>query len=132
MTLHQRIVERLKMPVSLYAPESMVEFRPDARENHISPHGGRLCGHAMGSNARPSVVIDNGQRWNISPHLLSLKDIQTETVVDNRLQKISIPLRIPSASPWCVDYTLKAAFIFEYVGFMERLHHAVILNYTSS
>jgi hypothetical protein len=36
-----------------------------------------------------TVVTDTGQRWNISPHLLSpIKNVQAGTVVDIKPQKM--------------------------------------------
>ncbi|MBV4481737.1 hypothetical protein [Pseudomonas khavaziana] len=45
-----------------------------------------------------TVITDNGQRWNISPHLLSpIKDAQTGTVVDIKHKKTSQCTSAPAA-----------------------------------
>jgi hypothetical protein len=55
-----------------------------------SPQGGRLTGTLMKFNRKTvTVVTDNGQRWNISPHLLSsIKDVARGNVVDISPQKL--------------------------------------------
>lgn len=90
VTLNHHIIERLKMLESLDAHKSMMQFHPGARVSFDSPHSGRLSGTVMKFNRKTvTVVTDNGQRWNISPHLLSaIKDVQAGTVVDIRPQKI--------------------------------------------
>lgn len=56
---------------SLEAHRSMVQFHPGARVSFYSPHGGCMCGTIMKFNRKSvTVVTDNGQRWNISSHLL--------------------------------------------------------------
>ena len=82
--LNHRIVERLKMLESLEAHKSMMQFHPGARVSFESPHNGRLTGTLMKFNRKTvTVVTDSGQRWNISPHLLSpIKDLSRGNVVE--------------------------------------------------
>jgi hypothetical protein len=89
VTLNHHIIERLKMLESLDAHKSMMQFHPGARVSFDSPHSERLSGTVMKFNRKTvTVVTDNGQRWNISPHLLSpIKDVQAGNVVDIRPQK---------------------------------------------
>jgi len=84
VVLNHRIVERLKMLESLEAHKSMMQFHPGARVSFDSSHNERLTGTIMKFNRKTvTVVTDNGQRWNISPHLLSpLKDISRGNVVE--------------------------------------------------
>jgi len=90
VALNHRIVERLKMLESLQAHQSMMQFHPGARVSFESPQGGRLTGTLMKFNRKTvTVVTDNGQRWNISPHLLSpIKDVARGNVVDIAPQKL--------------------------------------------
>jgi hypothetical protein len=90
VALNHRIIERLKMLESLEAHQSMMQFHPGVRVSFDSPHSGRLSGTVMKFNRKTvTVVTDNGQRWNISPHLLSpVKDIPAGAVVDIRPQKL--------------------------------------------
>lgn len=80
VALNHRIVERLKMLESLDAHNSMMQFHPGARVSFESPQDGRVFGTIMKFNRKTvTVVTDNGQRWNISPHLLSaVKDVSQE------------------------------------------------------
>jgi hypothetical protein len=49
----------------------MMQFHPGARVSFDSPRDERLSGTVMKFNRKTlTVVTDNGQRWNISPHLL--------------------------------------------------------------
>ena len=89
VTLNHHIIERLKMLESLEAHKSMMQFHPGARVSFDSPSGERLSGTVMKFNRKTvTVVTDTGQRWNISPHLLSpIKNVQAGMVVDIRPKK---------------------------------------------
>lgn len=90
LTLNHHIIERLKMLESLDTHKSMMQFHPGARVSFSSPRDERLFGTVMKFNRKTvTVVTDSGQRWNISPHLLSpVKDLQQGAVADIRPQKI--------------------------------------------
>ena len=89
VTLNHHIIERMKMLESLEAHKSMMQFHPGARVSFDSPSGERLSGTVMKFNRKTvTVVTDTGQRWNISPYLLSpIKNVQAGTVVDIRQKK---------------------------------------------
>ena len=71
VTLNHRIVERLKFLDSLQAHKDMMAFNIGARVSFDSGDG-RLLGTFLKFNRKTvTVVTDNGQKWNISPHLLS-------------------------------------------------------------
>ncbi|TBN43370.1 hypothetical protein [Pseudomonas sp. BGI-2] len=90
VTLNHHIIERLKMLESLEAHKLMMQFHPGARVSFDSPSGERLSGTVMKFNRKTvTVVTDTGQRWNISPHLLSpIKNVQAGMVVNIRPQKM--------------------------------------------
>jgi hypothetical protein len=90
VTLNHHIIERLKMLESLEAHKSMMQFRPGARVSFDSPSGERLSGTVMKFNRKTvTVVTDTGQRWNISPHLLSpIKNVKAGMVVDIKPQQM--------------------------------------------
>lgn len=90
VTLNHHIIERLKMLESLDAHKSMMQFHPGARVSFDSPQNERLSGTVMKFNRKTvTVITDGGQRWNISPHLLSpIKHVEAGNVVDIRPQKI--------------------------------------------
>ncbi len=88
MALNQRIIERLKMLESLHAHKSMMQFHPGARVSFDSPQGERVIATVMKFNRKTvTVVTDSGQRWNVSPHLLSaIKDAEQSPIIDGRLE----------------------------------------------
>lgn len=71
--LNHRIVERLKFLESMHAHKEMmqfsigdqVSFEPSGRERQI----GTLVKY---NKKTVTVITQSGQRWNVSPHLLSL------------------------------------------------------------
>ena len=71
VALNYRIVERLKFLDSLQAHKDMMAFNIGARVSFDSGDG-RLLGTLLKFNRKTvTVVTDSGQKWNISPHLLS-------------------------------------------------------------
>ena len=71
LELNQRVVARLKMLESMQAHVEMMAFNIGARVS-FEAQNGRLLGTLVKYNRKTvTVVTDNGQRWNISPHLLS-------------------------------------------------------------
>ena len=84
LALNHRIVERLKMLDTLDTHQSMMQFHPGARVSFTGNAGERLTCTLMKFNRKTvTVVTDNGQRWNISPQLLSpLKDVSSADVIE--------------------------------------------------
>jgi hypothetical protein len=84
LALNHRIVERLKMLDTLDTHQSMMQFHPGARVSFTGNAGERLTGTLMKFNRKTvTVVTDSGQRWNISPQLLSpLKDVPSGKVIE--------------------------------------------------
>jgi hypothetical protein len=68
--------------------QSMMQFHPGARVSFSSPQGERVLATIMKFNRKTvTVVTDSGQRWNVSPHLLSaVKDAAQSSVIDGRLE----------------------------------------------
>lgn len=84
VALNHRIVERLKFLDSMQAHKHMMAFNIGARVSFDSPKDGRLlCTPVKFNRKTVTVVTDNGQKWNISPHLLSpVRDAKpTQSVV---------------------------------------------------
>ncbi|NKI17975.1 hypothetical protein HCU74_11225 [Spongiibacter sp. KMU-166] len=88
MALNQRIIERLKMLESLHAHQSMMQFHPGSRVSFDTPQGERALATVMKFNRKTvTVVTDSGERWNVSPHLLSaIKDTAKSSVIDGRIE----------------------------------------------
>ena len=78
LELNQRVVTRLKMLESMQTHIEMMRFNPGQRVS-FAHQGGRILATLVKYNRKTvTVVTDNGQRWNISPHLLSaVKDAGT-------------------------------------------------------
>ncbi|BAO43693.1 hypothetical protein [Thiolapillus brandeum] len=78
LELNQRVVARLKMLESMQAHIEMMAFNIGQRVS-FEHGGGRLMGTLVKYNRKTvTVVTDNGQRWNIPPHLLApVKDAGT-------------------------------------------------------
>lgn len=84
VTLNRRIVERVKMLDTLATQQTMMQFHPGARVTFASTTGERLIGTLMKFNQKTvTVITDDGERWNISPQLLSpIKDASRGNVID--------------------------------------------------
>ena len=64
------MVARLKMLESMQAHIEMMQFNIGQRVS-FAHQGGHLMGTLVKHNRKTvTVVTDNGQRWNVSPHLL--------------------------------------------------------------
>ena len=73
VALNQRIVERLKFLESVQAYQEMMAFNRGARVSFEAPGEGRPLAPLVQFNRKTvTVMTERGQRWNISPHLLSL------------------------------------------------------------
>ena len=71
LELNQRVVARLKMLESMQVHIEMMSFNIGQRVS-FAHQGGRLTATLLKYNRKTvTVVTDEGQRWNISPHLLS-------------------------------------------------------------
>lgn len=77
VALNHRIVERLKFLETVQNHQDMMAFNLGARVSFDDKHGERLLGTLVKFNRKTvTVMADNGQRWNISPHLLApVKDV---------------------------------------------------------
>ncbi len=78
LELNRRVVARLKMLEAMQAHIEMMRFNPGQRVS-FEQRGGRILATLVKYNRKTvTVVTDDGQRWNISPHLLSaVKDAGT-------------------------------------------------------
>jgi hypothetical protein len=70
--LNHRIVERLRFLDQMRAHVEMLEFRIGDRVTFQPPGQGRLEGMLTRYNQRTvTVITDSGQKWNVSPAVLS-------------------------------------------------------------
>ena len=78
--LNHRIVERLKFLQSYHTHEQMMEFSPGDQVS-FEPRGqGKKIGTLVKFNKKTvTVITDTGQKWNVSPHLLTkVKNVKEE------------------------------------------------------
>ncbi|MFA5628262.1 MAG: hypothetical protein WC965_12430 [Thiohalomonadaceae bacterium] len=71
LALNHRIVERLKCRSTRQAHHDMMAFNIGSRVSRDSRQGRQLGTLTKFNQKTVTVVTDNSQRWNISPHLLS-------------------------------------------------------------
>lgn len=70
--LNHRIVERLKFLESIRRHEEMIEFRVGERVSFSPPGREKQFGVLVKYNRKTvTVVTEQGERWNVSPFLLS-------------------------------------------------------------
>ncbi len=70
--LNHRIVERLKFFDSVSTYTEMMQFKIGEKVSFQGRGEGEVVGVIVKYNRKTvSVLADNGQRWNVSPHLLS-------------------------------------------------------------
>lgn len=71
VALNHRIVERLKFLDTMQAHRDMMAFNIGSRVSFDSRQGRQLGTLTKFNRKTVTIITDNGQRWNISPHLLS-------------------------------------------------------------
>ena len=76
LDLNRRVVARLKMLEAMQAHVDMMAFNIGARVSFDGTNG-RIEGNLAKYNRKTvTILTDDGQRWNVSPHLLrAVKDV---------------------------------------------------------
>jgi hypothetical protein len=70
--LNHRIVERLRFLASMHAHSEMLQFSIGEKVSFEPAGRGRLIGTLVRYNKKSvTVITDGGQKWTVSPHLLS-------------------------------------------------------------
>ena len=70
--LNHKIVERLKFLDSMHAHNEMMQFSPGEQVSFQPAGRERQTGTLVKFNKKTvTVITESGQKWNISPHLLS-------------------------------------------------------------
>jgi len=79
--LNHKIVERLKFLESMHSHNAMMNFSPGEKVSFEPSGRGRQIGTLVKYNKKTVTVIsESGQKWNISPQLLSkVKDIDSKS-----------------------------------------------------
>ena len=83
--LNQKIVARLKFLDSMHAHKEMMQFSIGDQVCFEPPGRGKLYGALVKYNKKTvTIITDSGQKWNVSPHLLS----KVKNVTDKKQGKI--------------------------------------------
>lgn len=70
--LNHRVVERLRFLESLHNHREMLQFSIGEKVSFEPPGRGRQIGTLVRYNKKSvTVITDGGQKWTVSPHLLS-------------------------------------------------------------
>lgn len=78
VALNHRIIERLKFIDTMHAHREMMTFNLGSRVSFESNKGTQLGTVTKFNRKTVTVMTDSGQRWNISPHLLTkVKDAKS-------------------------------------------------------
>ena len=85
--LNHRIVERLKFLESMHTHKEMMQFTPGDQVSFEPPGRDRQIGTLIKYNKKTvTVITESGQKWNVSPHLLSkVKNVKSK---DNQGGKV--------------------------------------------
>lgn len=85
--LNQKIVARLKFLDSMQTHKEMMQFSPGDQVCFEPPGRGKLFGTLVKYNKKTvTVLTESGQKWNVSPHLLS----KVKNVRDNKEKIIDL------------------------------------------
>ncbi len=80
--LNFRIVERLKFLQSMHAHSEMMQFSPGEKVSFEPSGRERQIATLVKFNRKTvTVITESGERWNVSPHLLSkVKSVQSSSI----------------------------------------------------
>jgi len=85
--LNHKIVERLKFLETMHSHNEMMRFKPGEQVSFEAPGKGRQIATLVKYNKKTvTVITESGQKWNVSPHLLSkIKSVKTKTTKHNKV-----------------------------------------------
>lgn len=89
--LNQRVVARIKILRSMHAHAEMLRFNVGQTVSFEPPGRDRQIGTLIRHNRKTvSVLTEDGQKWNVSPHLLSpVKDVTNKNSGTGRIIDIT-------------------------------------------
>ena len=91
--LNHKIVERLKFLDSMQTHQEMMQFSPGDQVSFEPPGKGKQIGTLVKYNRKTvTVITETGQKWNVSPHLLS-KVKKAKTGKGSQTNIIDLPKR---------------------------------------
>ena len=85
--LNHKIVERLRFLDQMHAHKEMIQFTPGDQVSFEPSGRGKQVGTLVKYNRKTvTVITESGQKWNVSPHLLSkvkkVKDKKQGKIID--------------------------------------------------
>ena len=91
--LNHRIIERLKFLESFHTHKEMMQFNPGEKVSFDPPGKERQIGTLVKFNKKTvTVITESGQKWNISPHLLSkVKNLKSKRGKSGKVVKLHGP-----------------------------------------
>jgi hypothetical protein len=88
--LNHRVVERLRFLRQMRAHAQMLEFRIGDRVTFDSSDQGSVTGTLTRYNKKTvTIIADNGQRWNVSPGLISQLDETAHDVILTDMKRLT-------------------------------------------
>jgi hypothetical protein len=87
VALNHKIVERLKFLDAMHTHREMMQFAPGDQVSFEPPDRGKQFGTLVKYNKKTvTVITENGQRWNVSPHLLrKVKSAKEQTAKPKKI-----------------------------------------------
>ena len=87
--LNHKVVERLKFLDSMHTHNEMMQFSPGDKVTFHPPNRERQTGTLVKYNKKTvTVLTDDGEQWNVAPHLLSKINKQTPKVNKSKRGKV--------------------------------------------
>ena len=85
--LNQKIVERLKILETMHNHKEMIQVSPGEQVSFEPAGRGRQIGTLVKFNKKTvTVITENGQKWNVSPHLLSkVKNVKSKSKKNSKV-----------------------------------------------
>ncbi|MDO9579285.1 MAG: hypothetical protein Q7J06_01780 [Bacteroidales bacterium] len=85
--LNHKIVERLKFLDSMHTHKEMIRFRPGDQVCFEAAGRDKQFGTLVKYNKKTvTVITESGQKWNVSPHLLSkVKDAKNNNIKQGKI-----------------------------------------------
>jgi hypothetical protein len=92
IALHHRIVERLRFLEQMRAHGTMLAFSIGERVSFTPKDRPPLTGMVVKYNKKTvTVITDDGQRWNVSPSLLSKAEPKAVTPIKGKVIRMKSP-----------------------------------------
>ncbi len=89
LKLNHKIIERLKFMDSMHAHNEMMQFSPGDKVSFEPSNREKQTGTLVKFNKKTvTVLTDDGQSWNVAPHLLSKENKQKSKTNKSKRGKV--------------------------------------------